>query len=124
MHELAHLRGIGGGGGSNGLNWRIGQYEPYLLREAVALSAQDSVNNAQNFAFYFAGESLFYFSLVSFFPRGADVCNAIANVAGCTKWPKDIVHDEGRHLLGLETLLNVSLATKPVEFFETDVPSF
>ena len=56
VHELAHLQGVGGGGGSNGLNWQNGDYEPYLIQDAVALSANDSVNNAQNFAFYFAGE--------------------------------------------------------------------
>ena len=56
VHELAHLHGVGGGSGTNGLGWRMGQYEPYLLQEAVDLSAEASINNAQNFAFYYAGE--------------------------------------------------------------------
>lgn len=56
VHELAHVYGIGGGVDGRGRNWRQGEYEPYLLQEVIDLNASDSVNNAQNFAFYYAGK--------------------------------------------------------------------
>lgn len=57
VHELAHLYGVGIGGGKDPYGYRKGNYEPYLIQETVDLNAADSVNNAQNFAFYFAGKS-------------------------------------------------------------------
>ena len=62
VHEFAHLYGVRGGGESRGLNWREGEYEPYLLQDVVDLSAKNSLNNAQNFAFYYAGKTLFPFT--------------------------------------------------------------
>jgi len=56
VHELSHLYGVGGGGDRRGLNWQMGEYEPHLLQEVVDLSAGNSINNAQNYAYYFAGE--------------------------------------------------------------------
>jgi len=62
VHEFAHLYGVRGGGGSRGINWREGEYEPYLLQDVVDLSAKNSLNNAQNFAFYYAGKTFFPFT--------------------------------------------------------------
>jgi len=62
VHEFAHLYGVRGGGGSHGLNWREGEYEPYLLQEVVDLNAKNSLDNAQNFAFYYAGKTFFPFT--------------------------------------------------------------
>lgn len=56
VHELAHLYGVEGGGQTLGGDWQEGNYEPYLLQDCVDLSATDSANNAQNYAYYYAGQ--------------------------------------------------------------------
>jgi len=56
VHELAHLYGVGGGSETRGWGWLAGEHEPYLIQEAVDLDASGSANNAQNFAYYFAGK--------------------------------------------------------------------
>lgn len=108
VHELAHLYGVGGGGGSRGFHWQTGEYEPYLLQETVDLSAGNSTNNAQNFAFFFAGKLQL--------PQGqtqslqADL-SSLANVAGCTSWPKMAQpHDQFRHMLEYAAPGNMSAA--------------
>jgi len=112
VHELAHLYGVGGGGESRGLNWREGEHEPYLLQDVVHLSPKDSLKNAQNFAFYYAGKSFFPLTTMKYQPISTlTLTPMLANTAGCTRWPKMAQpHDENRRLLEYTSPNNNSAA--------------